>query len=297
MEVRELLLQRGGRRKEIRRRYLLPATLKSLPGDSAASTFNANSERVIMRAISVLTLGTGLFLGLAAASAQPSQIIVLRHGEKTKHGGPLCATGVLRASALAEVYLGKGASKSLFGAAPPAAFYAVTGHTEATSKPSANSWCLKVLRPNKSKSATNEALENDEDDDGSGKEKRLNQETEEAAKDVLTNPNFDGKIVVMTWEHKHIANEKLEKRYPNEKVTLRQLLKIDDYAKAHPDETIPDTWSGDNYDFFWIVDYADPKSPRPSKVTIVKQTFPTPYESVPANDWKTPEPPLEGCKP
>ena len=91
---------------------------------------------------------------------------------------------------------------------------------------------------------------------------------------MLTNPSFDGKIVVMTWEHKHIANEQLEKSYPNERVTLRQLLKIDDYAKGHPDEKIPETWSGDNYDFFWIVDYADPRTPKPSKVTIVKQTFP-----------------------
>ena len=27
---------------------------------------------------------------------------------------------------------------------------------------------------------------------------------------MLTNPAWDGKIVVMVWEHKHIANKKLE---------------------------------------------------------------------------------------
>jgi hypothetical protein len=88
----------------------------------------------------------------------------------------------------------------------------------------------------------------------------------------------------------------LEEKYPDERVTLRQLLNLDHYARHHPNEEIPETWSGENYDFFWIVDYADPRSPNPTKVTIVKQTFPAPYDAVPANDWKTPEPPLEGCK-
>jgi hypothetical protein len=249
-----------------------------------------------MRAISVLILLFAQFLGVAAASAQPRRIIILRHGEKTSHDGPLCATGVLRASALAEVYLGKGAQNSLFEGGQPAAFYAVTGHTEATSKPSANSWCLPILRPKRNKPAAGEEVEDDDNDTAAKKEETLNRETQEAATDVLTNPSFAEKIVVMTWEHKHIANEKLEKSYPNERVTLRQLLKLDEYAKAHPDEKIPETWSGDNYDFFWIVDFADPKSPKPSKVTIIKETFPTPYESVPSNDWQKPEPPLAGCK-
>jgi len=249
-----------------------------------------------MRAISVLISVIGLFLSLAAAVAQPRRIIVLRHGEKTSSTGPLCATGVLRASALAEVYLGKSAQNSLFGGGQPAAFFAVTGHTEATSKPSANSWCLPVLRPKKNKPPAGEEVEDGDDDAAAEKEEILNRETQEAARDVLTNPSFAGKIVVMTWEHKHIANEKLEKRYPNERVTLRQLLNIDDYAKAHPEEKIPRTWSGDNYDFFWIVDYADSKSLKPSKITIVKETFPTPYESVPSNDWEKPEPTLQGCR-
>ena len=38
----------------------------------------------------------------------------------------------------------------------------------------------------------------------------VNQQTQDAAEDVLTSPDFDGKIVVMTWEHKHIANQVLE---------------------------------------------------------------------------------------
>ena len=114
---------------------------------------------------------------------------------------------------------------------------------------------------------------------------------------MLTNPSFDGKIVVMTWEHKRIANEQLDEKFPSDPVTLRRLLKLDLYTTHHKSEEIPKTRSGNNYDYFWIVDYADPASVEPTKVTIVKQTFTAPYEKVPDNEWKAPEPPLEGCVP
>ena len=233
-----------------------------------------------MRAISVLTLSIGLLMSLAAVSAQPRRIIILRHGEKGD-GPELCPTGKDRAKALAETYLGKGAQKSLFGADQPAAFYAITGHTKKTIKPSAESWGLEPLPPSTDKNTFT-----------GDKEELENQETQEAATDVLTNPSFGGKIVVMTWEHKHIANKDLDSEYQDPPATLRRLLNLDHYARHHPNEEIPETWSGENYDFFWIVDYANPGSPNPTKVTIVKQTFPAPYDAVPANDWKTPEPPL-----
>jgi hypothetical protein len=40
------------------------------------------------------------------------------------------------------------------------------------------------------------------------------------------------------------------------------VIKLDLYAMHHKSEEIPKTWSGENYDYFWIVDYADPASPR-----------------------------------
>ena len=54
----------------------------------------------------------------------------------------------------------------------------------------------------------------------------------------------------MVWEHKHIANEKLEAKFEGEAVTLRKLLKLDILPG------VPKTWPGDNYDYFWIVDFA-----------------------------------------
>jgi hypothetical protein len=239
--------------------------------------------RVAMRAIGRFAIAIVLVLGFTAASAQPRQIIILRHGEKTD-GPDLCPTGVHRAEALAkQYYLGKRAQRSLFGANEPAAFYFITGHTKKTIEPTAHSWGLKLLSP-----STNTLRFPD-------KEERENQQTRDAAHDVLTNPNFQGKIVVMTWEHKRIANEELDAKFPSEPVTLRRLLKLDLYGTHHMSEEIPKTWSGKNYDYFWIVDYGDPGSPEPTRVTILKQTFTAPYEDVPDNDWNVPEPRLDGC--
>jgi len=46
---------------------------------------------------------------------------------------------------------------------------------------------------------------------------------------------------------------------------------------------------GDNYDYFWIVDYGDPGSVIPTKFMLKKQKFPAPYDVVPSNAWGTPE--------
>jgi hypothetical protein len=143
-----------------------------------------------MRAIGILAIMIGgLFLGLNPASARPRQIIILRHAEKTD-GPDLCLTGVQRAEALAtQYYLGKSVQRSLFGADQPDAFYAITGHTIKTIKLTADSWSRPVLVP-----STDKAQFPDKD-------KLENQQTRDAARDVLTNPSFEGKIVVMTWEH------------------------------------------------------------------------------------------------
>jgi hypothetical protein len=112
--------------------------------------------------------------------------------------------------------------------------------------------------------------------------------TKDAAKEVLA--NYDGKIVVMAWEHHRIADEDNTK-YPE---TLRHLLGIDksenDWSK---------NWCGSNYDFFWIIEY-DPSTrydstsgvpPTPIKVTSKLQDFGGDYPAYPPrNKWGAPEP-------
>ena len=73
-----------------------------------------------------------------------------------------------------------------------------------------------------------------------------------------------GKTVVMVWEHDHIADAKLEKKFSGEAVTLRQLLHLDTL------KGVPDTWPSGNYDYFWIVDF-DRGASAPTGFRMVKQ--------------------------
>ena len=51
-------------------------------------------------------------------------------------------------------------------------------------------------------------------------------------------------------------------------------------------KSVPDTWPGDNYDYFWIIDYAK-GSTRPTRFQMRKQVFAAPFDAVPSNDWGT----------
>jgi hypothetical protein len=209
-------------------------------------------------------------LAATPAETQPSRIIILRHAEKA-NAYALCDLGRERANALAKQLLGKGATQSLFASGErPAAFMAVTLHPLETITPAAQTWGLPVIDysvvPNK-----------DEDEDAA--EEEINARTQEAARDLMSKPEFDRKTVVVGWEHKHIASHKLEKDYRGQEVTFRQLLRL---GQA------PESWSDTNYDYFWIVDYA-PGNPNPIKFEAVKQTFTSPFNAIPAPDWEAPE--------
>ena len=215
------------------------------------------------------------------ALAEPARIIILRYAEKL-NCLELCNLGEERAQALSRQFLGQGASQSLFPAGQkPGAFLAITLHTIETIIPAAQSWNLRVI-PYEVSGRKEDAEE---------KEAETNQRTQEAAHDVLTDPRYDGKTVVMAWEHSHIAKSKLEKEYPGEKVTLRELLHLDQIAD------VPKTWPDSNYDYFWIVDYV-PGKPVQTGFQMVRQAFIAPFDKLPANEWNEPE--LEhmeaGCK-
>jgi hypothetical protein len=228
----------------------------------------------------VLTLLLASFVQSAVAA--PSRIIILRHGEKAD-SWKLCEIGEQRAKALALTYLGKGAAKSLFAAGDePAFFFAITLHTVELAAPSVASWNKPLI------------LYSVVPESGQSKDdftKVLNQRTQEAARGLLDNPALKGKTVVVVWEHKHIANAKLDKEFERQGVTLRQLLNLDILPG------VPKTWPDDTYDYFWIVDFpAD--SNVPSKFTMVKQEFGTSFPRVPSNDWDAPDglDAASGCK-
>lgn len=222
----------------------------------------------------------GLLAGTFAmpALAAPAKIIVLRHGEK-HNAWELCATGQARAAALAKTYLGKGAAESLFvGGEAPAAIFAITPHTLELAAPAAATWSLPVaifpVLPTPRQSKAEEAV-------------LLNQNTQIAAAAVLADPRWTGKTVVMVWEHDHIANADLERRFAPAKVTLRQLLGLDRLAD------VPATWPGENYDYFWIVEFAA-GSATPASFRMQKQIF-TGAAGVPSNDWGQQQKLPAGC--
>jgi hypothetical protein len=229
-----------------------------------------------MKRLALLVFGALLALMPRPAYAVPREIIIPRHGEKADSYA-LCATGIARSHALANFYLGKGAAQSLFAPGdPPAAILAITLHTLELATPATATWSFPVTNysvvPPKQSNVD------------------LDRQTQVAAHDVLTNTVYNGKVVVMVWEHKHIANKALEKSSKGA-VTLRQLLHLDVFGSK-----VPTTWNGDNYDYFWIADYAN-GSDVPVSFRSVKQIFPIPYQDVPSNDWGVPDnlPPNNGC--
>jgi hypothetical protein len=216
-----------------------------------------------------LVLMAALILPMPAF-AHPAQIIIARHTEKADDYA-LCAMGTERAQALAQQYLGRGASNSLFAEGrTPAALLAITLHTLESITPVAQSWHMPVTAY-------------PVDPASSDKEVEENRRTQEAAHAVLTDPRYAGKTVLMMWEHKRIASADLEKEFAGQEVTLRQLLHLDRIAN------VPETWPEQTYDYFWIVNFMKGNA-LPVSLRMVRQEFAAPFNDLPANLWGEPEP-------
>jgi hypothetical protein len=252
----------------------------------SASAKCDSRQRGIACRLTMALLGAALLCLVMApvVEAVPKRIIILRHGEK-QNGYALCPVGQQRSLALAANYLGKGAAKSLFPrGTKPAAIFAATLHCLELADPTAQSWGMPMqlfsVVPLDGLTKDEETIE-------------LNKRTQQAARSLLTDPRWNGKTVIVFWEHDHIAKTSLEELFYYEKVTLRQLLNLYMLPNVPPD------WHGGNYDYFWIVDYGIPGLPWPTKFTLKKQEFPPPYDTVPSNDWGTPEdlPEDSGCEP
>ena len=227
----------------------------------------------------LVLLAAWLAFGISSAGATPARIIILRHGEKAT-STTLCSVGVKRSLALVQQYLGKGAKDSLFASEdPPTAFFSLTLHSLELVSPAAASWNLPVVDYSVVPLP------------GANKIDEERVRTQQAVNDVLTNPAYDGKVVVMSWEHTFIANKKLAE---SGNVTLRQLLHLDELTRK---AAVPETWENSNYDYFWIVDYPA-GSTIPSSFERQRQQFTGPYSSLPSNLWSKPEklPSNTGCK-
>jgi hypothetical protein len=201
------------------------------------------------------------------ALALPKTVIILRHGEK-ENDAALCKIGIDRSLALAAQYLGQGARDSLFASGEkPAAIFAITLHTLELASPAAATWEMPVTIFSAVPLPGIDLIP------------QFNLRTQQAVGALMDDPRYDGKTVVMVWEHRHIADKALELKFPDQKVTLRQLLNLD----RLPD--VPETWPGQTYDYFWIVEFGSSGSRVPVRFRMERQQFAAPFDKVPSNEW------------
>jgi hypothetical protein len=120
----------------------------------------------------------------------------------------LCPFGKERAGALAQQFLGQGASQPISPpGVRPAAVIAITLHSVELATPVAKTWELPVTTYSVLPAADKQA-----------EEAELNAATRRAAQTVMTDPAYAGKPVIMVWEHHHIARRKLEANQNGQKV-------------------------------------------------------------------------------
>ena len=168
-----------------------------------------------------------LILGFsAAASAAPAQLIFIRHGEKPAQGNELNAQGFARANALVN-YFKTNADVLDYGT--PAAIYAMkpsgpTGSVRPiqTVTPLAKALGLPVI---------SDFLKDDSND---------------LVNAVLNNKAYDGKMVLICWEHNAI---------PDIVSAFASATNTSSAVSA----SLPTGWDGSAFDRTWILNLSDGK--------------------------------------
>ncbi|GAB4071378.1 histidine phosphatase family protein [Ancylobacter sonchi] len=246
----------------------------------------------------LLALAALILPAVPAAEAAPKRLVIVRHGEKA---GPLalCSVGKERAQALAAQYLSPTSPMSLIARDPPAAILVMTLHTLETARPILKAWNMRPLAP----AIAYVPIKNNRHFNA-----KLNKVNRDVVADLMDNPRWHGRTVLMVWEHFHIASAALEAEFPGEQATLRQLLrlaeippwKIVDAPNGRPTLLpggVPDTWPDSNFNFFWVLDYDRDDARVPARLTVIRQNFQPPFAALPSNDWGAKEklPAGSGC--
>ncbi len=163
--------------------------------------------------VSLWTALVGL-MGAAPARATPAQVVMIRHAEKPAKGRDLDARGEERARALVG-FFETNPVVTRYGT--PAAIYAAAPADSNDSRRS-----VETVTP----LAKSLGLEIDED--------YTKDRVKEMVRNVMANPAYEGRTVLICWEHKRIPG------------MARQF----GWASA------PGKWSGKVFDRAWIIDFA-----------------------------------------
>jgi hypothetical protein len=165
-----------------------------------------------------LALACVLLGAASAASAAPAQVVVIRHGEKPATGPDLDAQGYARAQALVG-FFEHNPVVTRFG--PIVAIYAMDPKDQNGSQ-----------RPIETVTPTAQALGLSIDTD------YLRKQIPQMVQDILGNHAYDGKTVVICWEH-HV---------------------IPAIVDAFGWTSAPQTWSGSVFDQAWVLSFTGDKA-------------------------------------
>ncbi len=167
----------------------------------------------------IVTSGIGLGVG-GSLDAAPAQIIFLRHAEKPDVGAELNERGRERAAALVKLFT---QDTRVLEHGPAAAIFAMRPHAKKGSVRA-----IQTMEP------TARAL-------GISSDTRLTRdEFAPLVRAVMSSTAFDGKTVIVCWEHDAIP----------------ELMKAFGWKDG------PTSWSGKSYDRLWVLDFEKEKPVR-----------------------------------
>jgi hypothetical protein len=158
----------------------------------------------------------------AGALAAPAQVILIRHAEKPEYGNQLSERGFRRAEALVRFFLNE-AAVIRYGA--PAAIYAAAPKHEDSSLRS-----IQTVQPLAGALGQEPIV------------KFTRGQARKLAADIMENPAYDGRMVLVCWQHGNIYDIALE---------LAQYNGSPQSALA----ALPGEWPDGVYDRVWLLDF------------------------------------------
>ena len=162
----------------------------------------------------------------ASAFAAPAQVIIIRHGEKPPQGSELNEQGFQRAKALVKFFQ---TDPSVTRYGTPAAIYAM-----APKNAGGSVRAIQTVMPlaNALKLILNKDYTRDQ--------------TAELVKAIMENPEYEGRMVLVCWEHKVI-------------VEIAAALAA--YGNSDPavQDALPSSWAGQVFDRAWVLNLTEGK--------------------------------------
>lgn len=161
--------------------------------------------------------------GAGSAFAAPAQVILIRHGEKPENGGQLNPQGFKRAEALVKFFKSEPA---VLRYGTPIAIYAAGPKNEDSSVRS-----IQTVTP--LARALNLQIDS----------RFTRGQTHKIVADLMENPAYEGRMVLICWQHKNLVEIALN------------LAEYNNSTQA----AIPLLWPDETFDRAWILDLSDGK--------------------------------------